>query len=173
MGAIDHLTQPESIAQPGRRLSFDDNSKKQFEQRHVRPPSEFDPCANAKITSPFYLYKHDSPRPSHDSKRQAPIHVSVKDLEAQTPDLTPTVTQEKRGSADSGKIKLWSKHRPARCMTKKKESRWKSLPSRQRLAIKLLIALILIGTIIGVAVGVSMRVNGGVWKSGNQTTNIG
>ncbi len=168
------VTKPCPTPQPdSHKLSFDDNSEKQFDLQFKRPPSEFDPCANAKITSPFYLYNHESPRPSTDSKPRPNIHVTVKDLEAQTPDLTPTVTREKRGSSDSGKIKLWSKRRPSRCMTKKKESRWKSLQPWQRLMIKLVIGLLLTGMIVGVAVGVSMRVHGGVYKNNNQSTNIG
>jgi hypothetical protein len=171
------LTKPSpSVQATSRRMSFDDNSEKHFEQQHVRPKSEFDPCANAKITSPFYLYKHDSPRPSYDPKSRPDVHITVNDLEAQTPTLTPTVSQEKRrGSADSGKVKIWSRpwHRPATCMTKKKVSRWKMLLPWQRLAIKILVAALLCGLIVGVAVGVSLKVNGGVWKSNNQSSDIG
>jgi hypothetical protein len=70
-------------------------------QEHIStnsPTSDFDPCALAKPCSPFYLYKHDSPRPSteraHLKVPGSAIHVSVHDLEAGN--LTPSTTQEKR-----------------------------------------------------------------------------
>ncbi|RMZ89099.1 hypothetical protein DV736_g3658, partial [Chaetothyriales sp. CBS 134916] len=125
--------------------------------------SEFDPCANAKITSPFYLYNHDSPGDY---------------LEAQQidEDLTSSITGttlEKRSSSESGKARLWARrNRQSQCLTKKRVSRWKSLPAWQRLLIKLLIGLLLTGMVVGVAVGVSLRVNGGVYKNSNQSTNI-
>lgn len=64
----------------------------------ISPSHDFDPCAIAKPCSPFYLYKHDSPRPSTDQTHlkvpDSAIHVSVSDLEAGS--LTPSITQEKR-----------------------------------------------------------------------------
>ena len=162
------LPTPETT--PQTRLSFDENS----EQQHIRRPlSEFDPCANAKITSPFYLYNHDSPRASQDSKPRVPVHISVRDLEAG--DLSPTITQEKQGSIDSGKVKLWSRwgrKSSGRCRTRAKPSWFKQLLPWQRLTIKLIIGFILVGIIVGVAVGISIRVGGGVYKSNNQTSNI-
>ncbi len=173
--AFPSLPTPESNPNP--RLSFEDNS----EQQHTRQPgSDFDPCANAlanaKITSPFYLYNHDSPRPSHDSKPRAPVNISVRDLEAG--DLTPTITQEKEksGSIDSSKVGLWSpwsRRRNNRCRTTKQLSWFKQLLPWQRLLIKLVSGLILVGIIVGVAVGVSIRVNGSVYKGINQTAEIG
>ena len=170
-----HLIRSESTPNP--KLSFEDNS----EQQHTRRPvSEFDPCANAlanaKITSPFYLYNHDSPRPSHDSKPRAPVNVSVRDLEGG--DLTPTITQEKEKSRsiDSGKVRLWSpwsRRRTNRCRTTKHVSWFKQLLPWQRLLIKLVIGLMLVGIIVGVAVGISIRVNGSVYKGINQIAEIG
>lgn len=162
---------PKDGATPQPRLSFDQNS----EQQHTRRPvSEFDPCANAKITSPFYLYNHDSPRPSHDGKLRAPVNVAVRDLEAG--DLSPSISQEKQGSIDSGRINLWSRwgrKKGPRCRTERKVSWFSKLPPWQRLLIKLVIGLVLAGIIVGVAVGISIRVNGGVYKSDSQTTEIG
>lgn len=174
---MDAARQTKSGSTPSPRLSFEDDS----EQQHTRRPvSEFDPCAdalaNAKITSPFYLYNHDSPRPSHDSKPRAPVNISVRDLEAG--DLTPTITQEKEKSAsiDSGRVRLWSlwsRKRNNRCSTKKQLSWFKQLLPWQRLLIKLAIGLMLVGVIVGVAVGISIRVNGSVYKGINRTAEIG
>ncbi|RMZ78136.1 hypothetical protein DV738_g4017, partial [Chaetothyriales sp. CBS 135597] len=142
-----------------------------------RPSSspEFDPFANAKITSPFYLYKHDSPGDRHGSGASS---VTCKDVEAQQTyeELTPTVsgtTAEKRRSSESIKARLWPRRsREPKCLTKKRVSRWKSLQPWQRLTIKLLIGLMLSGLVVGVAVGITMHVNGGVYKNKNQSTSI-
>jgi hypothetical protein len=162
---------PKSDSAPQPRLSFEQNSEAQHTRR---PVSEFNPCANAKITSPFYLYNHDSPRPSQDMKPRAPVTVSVRDLES-AGDLSPSITQEKRGSADSGRVRLWSRWVSKRehCRTKARVPWFSQLPPWQRLIIKLLIGLVLVGIIVGIAVGISIKVNGSVYKGKNSTSDIG
>ncbi len=143
-----------------------------------RPKSEFDPCNNAKITPPFYLYKHDSPRPSFDvSKSQNPVKVTVNDLEAGS-NLSPSITQEKRdaqNAAASNRFMFW-KRQKQRCLTKPKERgcAWLSrLPPRQRIVVKIMIGLLVLGAAVAIAVSVSIKVGGGVYKNGNTSTEIG
>lgn len=142
-----------------------------------RPKSEFDPCSNAKITSPFYLYNHDSSRPSFDVKKpQVSVTVNIQDLEAGTVNLSPTITQEKRDaqSKATGRFRFWE--RKKECMTKPRPRGciWLAqLPPRQRLLAKVLIALVIVGAMVGIAVGISIRVHGGVYKNSNSTTPIG
>ncbi|EXJ79068.1 hypothetical protein A1O3_08569 [Capronia epimyces CBS 606.96] len=145
-----------------------------------RPPtsmsrSEFDPFCNAKITSPFYLYKHDSPRPSFEAEKPLP-HVAARDVEAGAVDLSPTITQEKQDAQETAtrRFRFWGakKH----CMTKPKNRgcAWLArLTPRQRLLVKILIALVAIGAMVALAVGISIRVHGGVYKNNNSTTSIG
>ncbi|ETI29315.1 hypothetical protein G647_01768 [Cladophialophora carrionii CBS 160.54] len=148
---------------------------------HEHPTSEFDPCSNAKFTSPFYLYKHDSPRPSFDvAKSQDPAHVSVndlKDLEAGSVNLSPSISQEKRdaqNAATTSRLTFWKRQK--QCMTKPKQRgcAWFSrLSPRQRIVVKILIGLLIIGAAVAIAIGVSIKVGGGVYKSNNTTTEIG
>lgn len=163
------------------RLSFD-NSTDHLDTKHLpRPRSEFDPCANAKIASPFYLYNHDSPRPS-ENKSRTDINIAVQDLEqGLTPystNASPSVMREKKGSVDSGKLRngTWRHFSPfkpqGQCLTKPNVSKWKSIPRKQRLIIKILLGLIMIGLIVGLAVGLTMALGGGVWKNNNQTSQI-
>ncbi|KIX00379.1 uncharacterized protein Z518_10518 [Rhinocladiella mackenziei CBS 650.93] len=140
------------------------------------PKSEFDPCCNAKITSPFYLYNHDSSRPSFDVKKPDPVQVAIHDVEAGTANLSPSITQEKRDAqnAVAHRFKFWKREK--QCMTKPKPRgcMWlKQLPPRQRLIVKLLMALVIIGAMVGIAVGITASVHGGVYKSNNSTTPIG
>lgn len=162
------------------RLSYDGQAENLDTQPLPRPKSEFDPCVNAKITSPFYLYAHDTPRPS-ENKSRSDINIAVQDLEQ---GLTPASTnaspnvREKQGSVDSGKLRngSWRRFAPfqkqTHCLTKPKISRWKSIPKRQRLIIKILVVLIMVGLIIGLSVGLTMALGGGVWKNNNQTSQI-
>lgn len=60
-----------------------------------------------------------------------------------------------------------------RCRTKAKVSWFSQLPPWQRLLIKILVGLVLVGIIVGIAVGISIRVDGGVYKGNNQTSDIG
>ncbi|KEF53829.1 uncharacterized protein A1O9_10231 [Exophiala aquamarina CBS 119918] len=144
-------------------------------ERHLKPPQNFDPCCNAKVTSPFYLYNHDSPRPSFDVvKDPNPPKASVHDLESGTFNLSPTITEEKKEAQrpKPSRFKFWQGK--SECLTKPKERGWLArLPTRQRILVKLLIALVVIGAIVGIAVGISIRVHGGVYKNNNSTHQIG
>jgi hypothetical protein len=172
-------TTPQDPTTP--RLSFDNCTEHLDAQRLPRPKSEFDPCANAKIASPFYLYNHDSPRPS-ENKSRPDINITVQDLEqGLTPystNASPNVMREKQGSVDSGKLRngTWGQYNPfkkqSHCLTKPKISRWKAIPPKKRLAIKILVSLVMIGLIIGLAVGLTMALGGGVWKNSNSTSQI-
>ncbi|KIX97812.1 uncharacterized protein Z520_06590 [Fonsecaea multimorphosa CBS 102226] len=144
-----------------------------------RPKSEFDPCCNAKVTSPFYLYNHDSPRPSFDVKKTGnPVEVAVQDLESGTSNLSPSITQEEKDAAQSpatrDRFRFWKREK--QCMTKPKQRGcvWFSrLSPRQRLLVKILIGLLIIGAAVGIAVGVSVKVHGTVYKGNNTTSQIG
>lgn len=174
------LTQPEPalLDAPTPRLSFE-NSSENLTTSHVRPPSEFDPYTNAKIGSPFHLYHTNSPRNS-ENKSRPDINIRVADLEA---GLTPQSTHhaspallEKRRSNESGKLKQgsggWWGRKQGRCMTKPKVSRWKSLPKKQRLIIKVVVSVIVAGLIVGLAVGLTKALGGGVWRSNNSSSTI-
>lgn len=145
-------------------------------EQQPKPPQNFDPCCNAKILSPFYLYNHDSPRPSFDAtvKDQNNARVSIHDLESATFNLSPTITEEKKEAQKpkQSRLKFWQKKNE--CMTKPRQRGWISqLPPRQRLLVKALIALVIIGAAVGIAVGISIRVHGGVYKDNNSTHQIG
>jgi hypothetical protein len=160
-------------------MSFDNNEQLDTIPTHK---NDYDPCAIAKVASPFYLYNHDSPRPS-ENKSRTDINITVQDLESgltpQTTTAASPVYREKQGSVDSGQLKngSWRKFGFARqaqgkCMTKPKVSTWKSIPQRQRHIIKILIALIMVGLIVGLAVGLTKALGGGVWKNNNSTSEI-
>ena len=145
------------------------------------PKNEFDPCQNAKPCSPFF--NHDTPRCSVDNFRsKTSLHVSVRDLEAQN-GLTPCDTPEARPSpGEKGTLKPWATstnifgREKSRCLTKPKQRGcdcMSNLPKRQRLLIKILIALVIVGAMVGIGVGISLKVGGTVYKDQNSTAKIG
>jgi len=157
------------------------DSEKQVNHAHdnLSLPSDFDPCSNAKPSSPFYLYNHDPPRRSSEqsSSQSNSIHVKVHDLEAAaTLDLTPssTTTLEKLKKTDTGRLRLWPERK--QCMTKPKQRRcqfFRSLPRWQRLLAKVGLALLIVGAMVGIGIGISIKVHGGVYQNQNQQKPIG
>ena len=145
------------------------------------PKNEFDPCQNAKPYSPFY--NHDTPRCSMDNfKSKTSLHVSIRDLEAQN-GLTPSPTTDPRPSpGEAGTLKPWTTNtsifgrEKSRCLTKPKQRGchcMSSLPTRQKLLIKILIAFLIVGAMVGIGVGISLKVGGRVYKNQNSTAKIG
>lgn len=128
---------------------------------------DYDPCQNAQKFSPFYMYNHDSPRPSADLRPKQSIHVSVQDLELG--DISPSVTQEKlqaQSNSRLDRLKVWGKQKKQQCLTKPKQQRWlQRLPKKQRVAVKLLIAFLVAGVMVGVAVGIAAALHSGVYGS--------
>ena len=98
---LNRAVQPSSTPTIREQPSFE--SEKQDRLSTTSPTEDFDPCAAAKPCSPFYLYKHDSPRPSTDqSHLKAPdssIQVSVHELEAgsRTPSESPREKNKNSG----------------------------------------------------------------------------
>lgn len=144
---------PSSISEE--RLTADTVPPTPFEQE-----ADYDPCKLAKIASPFYLYNHDSPRPSADLRHGKPsLAATERDMELG--EITPSVTQEKITAQEKQKkfnLKFWQKRQE--CLTKPKKQWWlQRLPKKQRYAVKALIALVIVGAMIGIAVGIASAVN--------------
>jgi hypothetical protein len=121
--------------------------------RTSSPTSDFDPCSNAHFTSPFY--NHDSACVSDYVNQNKTAVVQLYALPTQS-SSTSTLKKKKP------------------CMTKPRQrSRlWARMSQKQKLGLKLLLAVVLVGAIVGLAVGISKRVGGGVVKSDNQVSNI-
>lgn len=128
------------------------------------PETDYDPCQNAQKFSPFYMYNHDSPRPSTDLRPKNSINVSIRDLELG--DITPSVTQEKMRAQKKTKtdmLNCW-RARKQHCLTKPKKQWWlQRLPKKQRIAVKLLFALLVAGAMVGIAVGIAAALHSGVY----------
>lgn len=127
--------------------------------------ADYDPCKLAKIASPFYLYNHDSPRPSADL-RGGKLSLNVTERDLELGEITPSVTQEKitAQKPKKSKFKFWE--REQRCLTKPKKQWWlQRLPKKQRIAVKLAFALVIIGTMIGIALGIASALHSSVYGS--------
>ncbi|KAL9112415.1 MAG: hypothetical protein Q9227_003257 [Pyrenula ochraceoflavens] len=166
--------------------------EKAMAQANLDTP-EYNPSVNAKPCSPFY--NHDVARPSVDHSKTASqtrinlAQVDTNDLEAggagTSKSSLDVVKQEHAAEAD-GSVKIWpgrlarilrlqgQPKKKSMCRVKQRGKPWlPGLTPKQRLMVKLLIALVIIGAMVGIGVGISKAVGGGVWKSDNQTSQIG
>jgi hypothetical protein len=146
-------------------------------RRRPSQSSEFDPCFNARFTSPFY--DHDTPRLSSDGvvKNNKAGVAAVAAAAATTTATTtttaaPLYTLPTQNSSTSTLKNKTKKKQP--CMTKPRQGSrwWAAMSPKQKLVCKLLLAIILVGAIVGLAVGITKRVGGGVVKSDGQVSGI-
>ena len=139
------------------------------------PNDEKDPALDS--SNPFSaFYKHPDARRSMDASVPTKTHLDInvnvcdRDLESGLP-LSAATTQQPKVSVD-GRVKectMWPS-RQAVLDKKKRTQRAKgcsffhSLTSKQRLWVKIIIALFIVAAAAGTGVGISKAVGGGVWK---------
>ncbi|KAJ4344426.1 uncharacterized protein N0V89_012168 [Didymosphaeria variabile] len=126
-------------------------------------------------SNPFSaFYKHPDARRSMDGPPQTKTHLDVniydRDLESGVP-LSAATTQQPKVSVD-GRVKectMWPSRQAI--MEKKKLSQrakgcsfFHNLSNKQRLWVKIIIALFLVAAAAGTGIGISKAVGGGVWK---------
>lgn len=123
---------------------------------------EFDPSIGAKPSSPFY--RHGSPTISHEqltleTKAANRNQSQLRQLENAGP-YSALRTDSPRRS------KLWEEENQSRsCM--------ESLSSRQRMALKAVVAVVTVGSMIAIALGITAAVGGGAWRDSTQKAVIG
>lgn len=181
MASTEHLKPPPLVTRPSYASTLDSTDA------HYNPPPtgtaldpkspDYDPLATTKVTSPFYQYAHDSPRQSFAESRTAgttsrhaskpSLHVDVRDLELG--DISPAITQEKRDAAQEHNRqqswRCWRRRQP-QSLTKPKEKNWlQKLPRKQRLAVKIGIAVLIAGIMLAIALGISASLHSGIYGS--------
>lgn len=128
---------------------------------------EFDPHVGAKPYSPFY--RHSSPTLSYEqltletknsnnnSTPRARTH--LRDIENAGP-YSALRTDSPRRS------KLWEgENQPRTCM--------QSLSTRQRMALKAVLAVVTVGSMIAIALGITAAVGGAAWRANTEKTALG
>jgi len=136
------------------------------------PKEEYDPTSSHPFSA---FYSHPTTRTSFEqlkSTSTVAIRKYDTDLEAQSR------TRFSSEPPFSKECNVWpGKHQLVEKSMAMKRSRvchpLRKLSKRQRLWVKILIAILVIGTAVGVGVGVSKAVGAGVWKSSTQQTQIG
>lgn len=134
------------------------------------------------------FYKHPDARRSIDnvSAPQSKTHLEIntfdRDLETGVPLSAATTQQLPKVSVD-GRVRevkectMWPSRQAV--LDKRKDHKRKKgcnlfqgLNSKQRLWIKIIIALLIIGAAVGLGVGISRAVGGGVWTGSGQSKEI-
>ncbi|KAJ5579731.1 uncharacterized protein N7459_005716 [Penicillium hispanicum] len=118
---------------------------------------EFDPSVGAKPYSPFYA--HSTPTTSYEQltfETKAADH-NLSNLR----DVENAVPYSVLGSESPRRSKLWEPENPSRsCLD--------VLSSRQRMTLKIIIAVITVGGMIGIALGITAAVGGAAWKDSTE-----
>ncbi|KAH0542221.1 hypothetical protein FGG08_003343 [Glutinoglossum americanum] len=137
---------------------------------HLEKGDSNDPCAS----SPFYC--HPTTRYSFEVQKSEmkPI-VSSEEVDLECGIGKTSVechnTPRKDCSVWPGKHTLIARRRQA----KKRDmcNPMRGLTKKQKLCMKILIALLVVAAAVGIGVGISRAVGGGVWKNNNETRPIG
>lgn len=122
---------------------------------------DFDPHVGAKPYSPFY--RHGSPTISYEQltfdKTASRERSGLRDIENAESYLVTRNDSPRRS-------KLWEgENRPRSCI--------QSLTSRQRMALKAVVAVVTVGTMIAIALGITAAVGGASWRSSAKQTAMG
>jgi hypothetical protein len=126
---------------------------------------DFDPCIGAKPHSPFYC--HPTTRTSLEQLK-CEVKVSCRGYYSQ--DLESGMRTPPKRSVEIHRLqssKLWKSDKRKHCGC------LRTLSKKQRLSLKILIAILLVGAMVGIALGITAAVGGGVWRSNNRQTPIG
>ena len=145
-------------------------------------------------SNPFSaFYSHPDLRRSLDGSRsnlgkdasKTNLNINIKDLEAQTPLSNATSRTQMSGKSPKvsvdGRVKectVWPSKTTLRekaLLAKKHgpiKTRWNRLSKKQRLWIKILIAMLIIGAAVGIGVGITKAVGGGVFASQGNSKQI-
>jgi hypothetical protein len=131
---------------------------------HDTRSQEFDPHVGAKPSSPFY--RHGSPTLSHEQiliepKSPPPrTRTHLRDIENAGPYSVLRNDSPRRS-------KLWEQQEnpPRSCMH--------SLSTRQRMALKAIVAVVTVGTMIAIALGITAAVGGAAWRSSAEDNALG
>ncbi|KAL2001260.1 hypothetical protein VTN02DRAFT_1976 [Thermoascus thermophilus] len=125
---------------------------------------EFDPSVGAKPYSPFYRHHHTT---TSLEQIKSEVRISTRGYASQ--DLESGMRTPYKQSMDVQST------RTSNIFEKKKRrcSSMDGLSWKQRIAVKMLIAVVIIGSMIGISLGITIAVGGGVWKSNGQQGGVG
>lgn len=125
--------------------------------------SDFDPTVGAKPYSPFY--RHATTKPSEEHLK---VDVKITSRGYSSQDLESGGRSAYKQSVDLNRAsKIWVKEDKRRC------GWFDAMTKRQRLAVKVFLALLIVGGMIGIAVGITAAVGGGVWRSSHRQATLG
>ncbi|RDW81254.1 uncharacterized protein DSM5745_04811 [Aspergillus mulundensis] len=138
-------------------------------------PEEYDPSVGAKPYSPFYRHATPSCKLARLASQRRRSHSvrgvgsPIDDIEGQRPPWHRLYDveegREETGSSKT-KLKLWAKKKKyCDCLG--------GLSARQRMAVKIAVAVVLVGGMVAVALGITAAVGGGVWRGENRTEKLG
>lgn len=120
---------------------------------------EFDPHVGAKPYSPFY--RHGSPTISYEQLTFEPKNDTTPRNRTQLRDIENAGPYSALRTDSPRRSKLWEQENPPRtCM--------QSLSSRQKMALKAVVAIVTVGSMIAIALGITAAVGGAAWRDSTE-----
>ena len=161
----------------GLKISPTSSTCSAFEENEEDSGKDFDPSIGAKPYSPFYRH-YNAPATvvsPHDVGEDQTLNFGDVELGQQghskhhderTPIPRFPLLKLVSGRGNRRHSRLWAEDRRGKnCLS--------GLSKKQRVAVKLVIALVILGGMIGIALGISVAVGGGVWAGGHRVNPIG
>lgn len=125
---------------------------------------DFDPHVGAKPSSPFY--RHGSPTLSYEQltfetkkENTSRARTNLRDIENAGPYSSLRTDSPRRS-------KLWEEENQPRTWMQ-------SMSTRQKMALKAVIAVVTVGTMIAIALGITAAVGGAAWRESAEQTALG
>ncbi|KAL2870396.1 uncharacterized protein BJX67DRAFT_345472 [Aspergillus lucknowensis] len=140
------------------------------------PPTQqvqdYDPSIGAKPYSPFYRHATPSSKlgqlTSHRkcSRSVGMVTSPIDDVEGGGGGRPPPWQRLYDGERTGRESKLWvQEKRYCDCLSR--------LGKKQRMAVKIAIAVVILGSMVAIALGITAAVGGGVWKGDHQQARLG
>lgn len=123
---------------------------------------DFDPTIGAKPFSPFY--RHATTKPSEEHLK-AEVKITSREYASQDLESGGRSSYKQSMDINTRTSKLW--------VTDKRHCGWMdSMSKKQKIAVKVFLAVLIIGGMIGIALGITAAVGGGVWRSNHRQSSI-
>ena len=140
----------------------------------TRDPHSKDESDTASVHpfSPFY--SHPTTRTSFEQRAsESKVNIAIYQHDLESGSRIAQSTDLPRNRNDST---VWPCANQRAMLCRQNQSRWnpmRNLSKRQKIIVKILLALVIIGATVGLGIGIAMATGTGVWRNANSESPIG
>ncbi|MCJ1366339.1 hypothetical protein MMC16_005467 [Acarospora aff. strigata] len=180
--AAGEIARPAPTANPPQKLHVERSTEDAKSSLTLTPVASQCPTPNEEYdstsTHPFSaFYCHPTTQTSFEQlKTESNVHIKVYETDLEAGHSRKSVEPSRRSkdcTAMAGKNTLKKKKDNLLCRNKHRWNPMRKLSKKQKLWVKISIALLIVGAAVGLGIGISKAVGAGVWKSTNEQRPIG